>query len=317
VLNGTLARLTSAAVDLTTLGLIVGEWVFLGGDATSDTFASANKGFARIGVITQHYIQFDKTDWAPVVDAGTGKTVAVFFGDVLKNEQDPTLIVRKSYDIERTVGEDDDGTMSEHITGAVANQITVNVKQADKITCDMTFVGCDNQQLTGATGLKPGTRPDLVQEDGYNTTNDFSRIKLAVVNSTSSAPTPLFAFSTDLTLVINNNVSGAKALGVLGNFDTDVGMFAVTGSVTAYFADMAGVQAVRDNADVTIDMAIVSNNSGLLFDIPLLGLGNGQLAVEANKKITLPLDLTAAQNAAGYTLLFQRFGYLPNAADPS
>lgn len=317
VLNGSLARLTSAAVDFTTLGLIVGEWLFLGGDAAGDTFASVNKGFARIGKIAAGYLEFDKTDWTPIADAGAGKTVAVFFGDILKNENDPSLIIRHSYDIERTVGQDDDGTMSEHITGAVANQLTLNVKQADKITADMTFVGCDNQQLDGSQGLKVGTRPDLVQEDGYNTTNDFSRIKLAVLSATSSAPIPLFAFSTDLSLVINNNVSGAKALGVLGNFDTDVGMFQVSGSVTAYFADMAGVRAVRDNADVTIDVAIVKNNSGMLFDIPLLGLGNGQLAVEANKKITLPLDLTAAQNAAGYTLLFQKFAYLPNAADVS
>jgi hypothetical protein len=316
VLNGTLARLTSAAVDMSTLGFILGEWIYLGSDTPANRFAN-NVGFARIGAINEDYIEFDKTDWVPAAEAGTAKLIEFYLGDILKNEEDPALIVRRSYDLERTVGNDADGVMSEHITGAVPNQLTINVKQADKITADLTFVGCDHEQRDGDDGLKGGTRPDLLIEDAFNTSSDFARIKLASVTGTNSYPTPIFAYSTDLTLTINNNVSGSKALGVLGNFDTDVGMFEVGGSVTAYFADMAGTRAVRNNADITLDVAIVKNNAGMLFDIPLLSLGNGRLAVEMNKKITLPLDLTAAENVNGYTLLFQTFAYLPSLANPN
>jgi hypothetical protein len=207
--------------------------------------------------------------------------------------------------------------MSEHITGAVPNQLTFNAKQADKVTVDMTFVACDNTQRTGVDGLAAGARPALPAEDAFNTSSNFSRIKLATVDPTTSAPLPLFAFATDLTLTVNNNVSGSKALGVLGSFDTDVGTFEVGGSITAYFANMAGVQAVRNNADITLDIAIVKDNAGMVFDIPLLSLGNGRLAVEQNKKITLPLDLNAAESNFGHTLLFQSFGYLPNLANPN
>lgn len=314
VLNGALARLTSAAVDLTTLGLLVGEWVFLGGDAAGSAFVT-NKGFARVGEVTSGYIQFDKTDWVPAVEAGAGLGVQMFFGSVLRNEPAEANIKRRTYDLERTLGQDADGTMSEHLIGAVANQLTLNYSQADKVTVDVTFVACDNEQRTGADGLKGGTRPNLLAEDAFNTANDFSRIRLATVDPTSSAPTPLFAFATDLTLTVNNNVSGAKALGVLGNFDVNVGDYEVGGSITAYFSDMAGCAAVRNNEDITIDLALVRKNAGLLFDIPLLSLGNGRLNVQAGQKIQLPLDISAAESAAGYTFLINVFDYLPNVAD--
>ena len=50
VMNGSLVRLQSVATNFTTLGLIAGEWIYLGGDTAGTTFAT-NKGFARISVI--------------------------------------------------------------------------------------------------------------------------------------------------------------------------------------------------------------------------------------------------------------------------
>jgi hypothetical protein len=239
----------------------------------------------------------------------------MFMGDVLKNEDDPTLIKRRTYQIERTLGNDDNGPMSELLTGAVANQFTLNMKQAAKIDYDLTFTACDNEQRTGTDGLKDGTRPSIVEADAYNTTSDFSRIRLSSVDPANSAPTPLFAYSTEMTITINNNVTANKALGVLGAFDTSAGMFEVGGAITAYFADMAGVQAVRNNADITLDVCMAKANAGIVFDVPLLALGNGRLAVTADQAITLPLDSTAAVSKFGHTLLFQVFSYLPNKAE--
>lgn len=314
VMNGNLPRLQAAATNLTTLGLVPGEWVYLGGDLAATTFTT-NKGFARIGSITATYIEFDKINWTgAAAEAGTGKTIRLFFGSVLKNESSTALIKRRTLQIERTLGDDGSGTQSEYLVGAVANEFTLNIPQADKVVTDFTFVAVDNEQRTGATGVKSGTRPTLVSGSAFNTSSDITRIKLATVSTTDPAPSPLFAFATELNLSIKNNVSPNKAVGVLGAFDTTTGNFEVGGSMTAYFASVAAVAAVRNNSDITLDVVMQKKNSAMIWDIPLLSLGDGRLSVEQDQPITLPLETTAAESSFGHTLLFVSFGYLPDIA---
>lgn len=314
LVSSNLVALNSVATDMTTLGINAGDWIYLGGDGATTKFAN-NQGFGRVKSITANQIVLDKTSWEGATEAGTGKTIQMFIGMVIKNEKDPDLIVRRTYQLERTVGEDSNGTMSEYLIGAVGNELSVNVAQADKVTVDLSFVATDNEQRDGLTGVKAGTRIDLpANADAFNTSNDFARIKLAALSSTDSSPSPLFAFATELTLTVNNNVTPNKAIAVLGAFDTTAGTFEVGGSLTAYFADIAAVQAVRNNADITIDMILVKENAGMLFDLPLISLGGGRLNVEKDQSITIPLEMMGAESTFGHTLLFTRFHYLPSAA---
>lgn len=316
--SGSYPRLVRASgtFDFTTFGLVPGEWVFIGGDASATRFSTAvNNGFARVRQVGADFIEFDKTGATMAAETGTTKTIRLFFGNVLKNERQANLIKRRSYQLERTLGEDADDTMSEYLVGAVASELSLQVRQADKVTVDLSFIATDNEQRPGIQGPKAGTRPDLIESPAFNTSSDFSRIKMHVLAAGNTNPNPLFAFLTELTLTINNNVQPNKAIAVLGAFDVSAGTFQVGGNVTAYFADIAAVQAVRNNADVTLDFALVKNNAGMVWDIPLIALGEGRLSVEQDQPITLPLSMEAAEGGAGHTLLFNEFPYLPNAAD--
>lgn len=137
-----------------------------------------------------------------------------------------------------------------------------------------------------------------------------------VLDDTTTLPTPLFGYISEGSLEINNNVESLKAVGVLGGFDVSVGMFEVGGSVTAYFTSIAAVQAVRKNSDVGFYSISAANNGGFLFDIPLMGISGGQLAVESDSPITIPIDNAGAKSKFGYTLLTEFFSYLPNVAMP-
>lgn len=305
----------SGAKDFTTFGLIPGEWVFIGGDSSGVAFANAaNNGFARVRSVAATYIEFDQTTSQMVTDAGTGKTVQLFYGNVLKNESDPALIKRRSYQLERTIGSDTDGTMSEYLEGAVANEMSFQIKPADKLLVNMSFIACDHTQRDGSTGVKSGSRPTLVAKDAYNTSSDFSQIKLYSVVDGESYSTPLFSYVTDLTIDIKNGVAPLKAVGVLGAFDLSAGTFEVGGQVTAYFSDVDAVAAVRNNDDVSINCIVAKDNAGFAIDIPLLALGDGRLKIEQDKPITIPLKLDAAECDAGYTFMFVQFPYLPTAA---
>ncbi|AMW36132.1 major tail tube protein [Xanthomonas phage XAJ2] len=318
---GGITQLTATAKNLTTLGLIVGEWVFIGGDLIANRFAN-NVGFARVASISAGVITFDDVTWPnPVAEAGTGKQIRIFFGTVLKNEALPELIKRRTYSIERTLGvgpqaENATDQQAEYLEGSTPNEFTLNISQADKVNADVTFVSVDNTYRSGAAGdkLKEGTRIPGLSENAFNTSSDVYRIKMNVLDPTTSAPLPLFAFVSEATVSINNGIEPVKAVGALGAIDMSAGNFEVGGSVTAFFQGVNASRAVRNNSDAAFNVILSSQNAGMVFDIPLMGLGGGRLNVEAGSAITVPLEPSAAANKNGYTMLYNNFPYLPSIA---
>jgi hypothetical protein len=326
VVTGTLPTITSdAAFDFTTLPLLPGEPFYIGADVAGDGFATAaNNGWKRCRATSATALTIDKSVSTMVTESlAGGETVQIFYGRPLKNEDDQASQVRRTYQLERSLGAPDDVLTSEiqaeYITGAVPSEFTLNVPTADKATVDLSFVGADNETITGPAALKAGTRPALVEADAYNTSSDVPLIKMAVASSSDESPTALFAFVTDLTLAINNNVSANKAVGTLGAFEVTAGTFAVSGELTAYFGNVSAIQAVRDNSDITLALALVKDNVGIAIDLPLLTLGDGRPNVEQDAAITLPITSEAStgakvNSALNHTLFLSFFDYLPTVA---
>lgn len=315
----------SGAVDWTTLGLIPGEWVYIGGDATANHFVNPlNNGWARIHSVTASTIVFDKASFTMAAETGTSLQIDMYFGKVLKNEADPTLIKRRTYQAERTLGAPDAAQPSQiqaqYVTGSVPNEWKFNLAQASIISADFGFISTGTDSRDAATGPKSldagATAPALVSDDAFNTTSHIKRLKMEIISDEVANPTPLFAFVTDANLSVKNNNTPTKALGVLGAFEVSAGIFEVSGSLTAYFTDVAAIDAVENNSDVSFDLALVQNNAGMVMDLPLLALGNGLPKVELNKSIIIPIDFDAAPDKTfNHTLLFNWLNYLPDRAE--
>lgn len=309
--NGSQITLTSSATDFTTLGIVEGSWLFIGSDANAFVNAN-NQCFVRVDTITANTMILGKSTKQMVAEGP--EIVDVMLPVFIRNEPDPNLIKRRTYQIERTLGNDGNGVMAEYLVNSLANELTLNIPTADLLNADLAFVSGDNEQRTGTEGPKSGTRPSLSTEDAFNTSSDISRFRLAVIEAGNPFPDALFGYATEGTITVNNNVTPNKAVGVLGAFAMTAGTFEVGGNLTAYFARMEAVQAVRNNADVTLDAIAVKNNGGWVFDIPLLALGDGRANVEANQPITIPLETSAAESEQGHTLMVARFPYLPDIA---
>ncbi len=321
--SGALPVLTTTAKDCTEFGLVPGEYIYVGGNVAANQFTTAaNAGFARVRSVTANAITLDKTEATYITEADATQDMHIFFGRVFKN-QTGTDIVRRTYNVERQLGAPDDALpaqiQSEYLTGAVPSELTLNVPTSDLAKVDIAWMAADHEQRTGATGIKSGNRNAATEEEAYNTSSNVPRIKIAVVSSTDAAPTALFAFAKEVTVAINNNISLDKAVGVLGAFDATHGFFEVSGNIEAYFADVASVEAVRNNSDVTLEMHLVRSNAGLSIDLPLLALGDGRLNVEKDEAIMLPLSHDAATGASidsglDHTLLISFWDYLPDQA---
>ena len=314
--------LITTTKDLTQLGIVAGETIYIGGDLTGQKFATAaNNGYARVLSVTANEMVLDKTSATMVTDDGTGKTIRIFLGRVLKNEVG-SLIVRKTFTLERQLGAPDDSSpgdvQAEYIKGAVCSEMAINIPEAEKISVDLSFMGLDHEVAT-AGNLKAGTRPDLVAEDAFNSSSSVPRIKLNVVSSTNSFPDPLFEQIGEMTLTVNNNLSRNLAIGSTGAFEMSEGDFGVQLELEAFFANVSALASVRANDDLTADFSLYHSNTGISVDIPLLA-GSGALAnVEADTPIKLPLTSEGANgidvNAAlNHILCMVFFDYLPTAA---
>ena len=331
--GGVFPTLNSAVDGFAALGIIPGEWIFVGGDAAITRLTNVdgngnevNSGFMRIRTIATNVLTVDKSPFTLTTEADTTQSVQVFSMRILKNELGADII-RRTYQLQRTLGRadtTDTNDQSEYLIGSVPSELTINFETADKLNVDLSFVSINNEQRTAAQAPKStltgAINVPLEEADAFNTSNDFSRVKLASVSDINSAPTALFAFATAFTITINNNVSPNKAIGCLGAFEVTVGTFEVGGDITAYFADIAAVQAVRNNAEITLDMQIVKANAGVTIDLPLISLGDGRVNIEQDTEITLPLTNQAATAAKvdpnmDYTLLIGFWDYLPTFAD--
>ncbi len=308
--------LRTTTTDFTTFGLNIGEWIFLGGDDLINQFDETSPGYARIKSISATQLDFDDTTFVATTDMGASKKIRMFYGTVIRNEKDPGKIIRRSYNLERQLGNDGDGIQSEYLVGAVANEFTLNIPQEDKLNADLSFIALDNQQRTGAKGLKSGDRISAPSESAYNTSSDIYRMKLSVLDPATLNPSALFGYVTEATIIINNNVTPNKAIGTLGAFEATAGDFEISGSLTAYFSTVAAVQAVRNNANVALSVISASVNSAFIFDIPLLSLGGGRVNVEKDAAITVPVDTSGAECPAGYTMLSSFLPYVPDVGLP-
>ena len=309
--------ITSTAKNLTELNLIAGEWVFVGGDKADSAFATIKPFYARIQSISANKITFDNGTFPSglAADNGAGKSIELYVGMVLKNESDPDLIKRRSYTFERTLGKvaATNQDQAEYISGAIFGELSLKAPTNEFVTAECKFTATNSEYKTGNL-MSKGKLSSSLGESAFNTSNDMRLMRLNVVDKTKTVSSPLFAYLTEMSLEVNNNLSENKALGVFGAMDVSAGNFEVKGSLTAYFATVEAQQAVRKYLDVGLTSIFAKENVAFLFDIPLLGLGGGQNNVEKDNPIMTSLDIEAAENSNGYTLMYMNFPYLPAVA---
>lgn len=310
--------------DWTAQSLTPGEYVWIGGDTAITQFATAaNNCLARIRSITSTRLELDKTTKTMVTDAGTAKTIQVFYGRVLKNESSQSLIKRRTYQIERQLGAPDEALpaqiQSEYFVGSVFDSASFNYNPATKITIDPKFMSTNQELRTGVVGLKAGTRPAIENADAQVTSSDLKRCRIATVVPGTSNPAALYSFIDTLTVNVSNNSVPQKALTVLGAYDYAHGDFKVGGSFTGTFFTIDGVAAIKNNTNCTIDIMEFKNNAGWVMDMPLVCLGDGSLVVEKDKAIKNPVTFECASGEEininlDYTLAKTFFDFLPNLA---
>lgn len=304
-------NLTSTVLDFTTLPLIPGQGIWIGGDAALNQFSNAeNTGFARVVTISANLLTLDKKSQAFVTEANTTQEVDIYYGRFIKNVSvdDPNYLER-SFQFEGAYENLGTGGVAEYeyAKGNYCNTVAFDLPLTDKATTSLAFIGTDTQPPS-TTRATNGATPVLPVETGaFNTSADIARLRIQDVDETG-----LTTDFKSITLNINNNVSPEKVLGQLGAKYLNTGNFEIDIEAQLLFTNSDVVAAVRENRTVTMDFSIKNDDGGILVDIPSMTLGGGDREYPVNESILINTTAQAFGDATfGNSIGITTFPYLP------
>lgn len=280
-ITATATGLASTALDFTTLGLAVGMWVKPDSTTSAMGFATAALNVPmRLSAIAAHALTLDNRPSGWTTDAGTGKTIKVYFGDYIKNGT-----TRTSVSIERGfLGQ----TVPTYILqkGMVAGQGEFSAQTEQEITWNFTFMG-----LTGTQG--PSTQdavPDAATTNSIMSANvNVGRIGEggAVIGTANPVKTNKIS--------VNNNLRVITGKGTVGAVDIRAGDFDVTVEADAYFGDNSLLTKLMAGTATAYNEWAASNSQMVVWDVPRVTWEDGAPSAGAkNSDVTTPLKGSAS-----------------------
>lgn len=292
--------LLSTTLNFTTLGLSVGQWIYLGtGTFGFDPF----NGFCRVKAIAANRLDLDITPAAFATDAGTGKTVRAYFTDFIKNG----VVQGLSYYIEEEFGITA-GTRYMYHRGQEVNSRVISAETKSIITDTWNFMGADATALSASrqagaltaaiptgTVLNSSTAVPLMYENGI--------------------PVQSPNFVNSFSLSIENNKRARDAIAVLGAASIGTGRINVTGTLSTYFGDETLYNKVINNtiSSITFGLADPAAMRAEVYDIPKVKYASGNPDVSGvDTDIMVALEFQGLRDLANgrdYTVSLSRLEY--------
>lgn len=302
-------NLISTTLDFTTLGLTVGQSLWIGGSTSVTQFATADyTGLVRVKIVEANKITIEERPWTVgAADAGTGKTIQIFFGDFIRNvPRDDSDYNAESYTFE---GEFPDMASSttyyEYPDGNRVNECTLSFPQTDKATVSWNFMGLDTPNITSSQAS--GNRLNTYDKKGFGTSSDCVFLKVKDTDLTDFDTT-----FTDLTLTISNNINPRKALCNLGAVDINDGNFMMGGSVQAFINDPDMINSVRNNDTLVLSYAVDNEDGVLDIYLPAMTFGSKAYDTPENDNALVNFDImTYKDEFYGFVAGFTMYHYLP------
>lgn len=287
--NASTKTLGSTVLNFTTLGLIAGQLVHVGGLLAANQFTNG-VAYGRIRTISATALVLDKVTGSLITnDTGAGKQIDLLYGRFLRNVAvDAANFLTRSYQFEgyydNLQNPDLTGPMFEYSIGNLANTMELKLPLNDKSSVSFGFVGTDTQvpTITRKTGASTPVLP--YQTAPFGTAQDIARLRLTQLDEDG-----LTTCFKDLTLKLGNNVSPEKCLGVLGATYMNAGNFEVDIDTEVLFTNSEVVNAIRNNETVTMDFLLRNGDGALGFDIPAMTLGDGKKSYPINESIKIKL----------------------------
>lgn len=260
-ITATATGLGSTALNFTTLGLAVGQWVKIGGSTTGKKFATAAlNSFARITAIAATALTLDNLPTGWTTDAGTGKTIQVWVGDYIRPGS-----TRKSFAYEKVVTSMVTPSYRK-FRGMMVSSLNLTIEAGAIVTGAFEFIGKDEVLSASSMDASPDA---AAQNDVMNAVSDVARISEG--GAVVSANNPIKRFG----ITISNNLREQMAVGTLGLVGVGIGSFDVSGEIQTYFGDSTLYQKYVDGTASSISSIVTQDSKALVVTVPKLKFEDG------------------------------------------
>lgn len=260
-ITATATGLASTALNFTTLGLIVGMAVKIGGTAAGNRFTvnAANNARVRIIAIAANALTLDNLPAGWGVDAGTGKTISVFFGDHLINGSN----IRS-----QTIETGDLGLASPQYivhTGMIPATWTMAVRPKAIITGTTSYMG-----MGYTTAPVSGTPLDATIDaaPAQTVSPQFAGSahvgRLTENGATVGSPNWVTAFD----LSVANNITPVESIDAMGPQDLVPGEATITGTINTTFGDASILNRFFAATATNFTVALQRNSQMFVVHLP-------------------------------------------------
>lgn len=298
----TATGLASTALNFTTLGLTIGAWLKIGGEAVATKFnTSAVNSYARITAISANAITLDNLPLGWAVDAGAGKAIRIWFSDHVKNG-----ITEISHDYEKSF----QGQLSpqyQQFSQLVANTMELSVAPGDVAKISFNFVGRDYSNSPTTIDASPEA---VLDETPFTGVANIARVIEAGARISDANKATSFSMS------INNNVNPRFALGDFTAFSVSVGDCDVTGNIETYFGNDTLLAKYRAGIKTSVGMGFedITSKKAFFVFIPNARITSAVAnAGGRNQDVMAKIGYTAEKSALNpYSVSIDKFYYLEN-----
>jgi len=276
--------LSATALDFTTLGLVPGQWIRIGGASSGQRFATAAlNDFVRVTAIAAGALTLDHRPSGWTTDAGTGKTLRVFAGDLLRNGA-----TRRGVTLEKGFM---DLSPAEYLAyrGMVVSQMSLSVGAKEVVTGSFSFMGLSHEAGTTSLGTPSSSGSAGVMTASAN----VGRISEGGI----AAGAPNFVKSVSIDL--QNNLREIDAVGTLGLVDVGTGKLGVTGRMATYFGSAALYQKYLGGTETSLVLRLQKDGQALVLTLPRIKFEKGSVTAQGeNQDVMAELDFRALRDPA-------------------
>lgn len=261
-ITATSTGLGSTVMNFTLMGLHVGQLIKVGGTAVGDQFATAaNNAWVRVSAIAATALTLDNRPAGWSVDAGTGKTIKIWFGDVLSNGA-----TKRFFTIEKGfMGQTTPNYLA--FRGLQPDTLTLTVAPGAVVNGSIGFLGFG--AAAASTTPLDATLTSSYPGDVINAVANVGRIAEAGVTVTGPN------YVQQMTFEVSNNLREQTAVGTFGLIGVGIGQFAATGQLSTYFGDATMYTKLVNSTATSVSVRFEKNNQFYVFQLPKIKLSGG------------------------------------------